>query len=132
MEPTQPSVPQHEAGGNTHQEAGAAAMDSGHPTSSDKDSGAPVADAGPDAKGASKDAAATSDACAAYCACYEKKCTVFVPIPNGQNCPDFCATFEKNKTQYDCRFNMCFYNSNGPAQNNNNHCQHAAGIDECL
>ena len=56
---------------------------------------------------------------------------MFVPLPGNQECPDFCAGFVNNKTQYDCRFNMCFYNSNGPAQNNNNHCQHTVGIDEC-
>jgi hypothetical protein len=55
---------------------------------------------------------------------------VFVAIPSGQPCADFCATFTAD--QYECRFNMCFWNSNGPKENNNDHCQHTVGINECL
>ena len=133
LEATQPAMPQQEAGGGTHPEAGAVGMDTGHPTGPSNEGGGP-ADAGTGANDANKkDAAATSDACAQYCACYEKKCSVFVAIPTGQDCPDFCATFvDKDGGPFACRFNMCFYNSSGPATNNNNHCQHTVGIDECL
>jgi hypothetical protein len=54
---------------------------------------------------------------------------VFVSIPGGQSCPDFCAAFTQK--QYDCRYTMC-RNSAGPAANNNNHCQHAVGMIECV
>ncbi len=65
-----------------------------------------------------------------YCSCYQTKCSVFVTIPTGQSCSDFCATF--TGAQYVCRFNMCFWNSKGPQENNNDHCQHTVGINECL
>jgi hypothetical protein len=133
MEATATTTVQRDAGNAQHQETGPSAPDGARVTSPEQDGGA-VLDGASNGKDAAqrKDAIASSDACAAYCACYEKKCSVFVAIPTGQDCPDFCATFEKDKTKYDCRFNMCFYNSNGPAQNNNNHCQHTVGIDECL
>jgi len=60
------------------------------------------------------------------------RCAGFVAIPTGQTCPDFCATFESATDLYLCRYDMCFYNSKGPAENNNNHCQHSVGIDECV
>ncbi len=71
-----------------------------------------------------------SEACRDYCDCYTTKCAVFVAIPTGEPCLAFCATF--TQSQYDCRWGMCYYNSSGPVENNNNHCQHAVGIDQCL
>jgi hypothetical protein len=83
-----------------------------------KDANMPAADSGP-----------TSAECRSYCDCYQTKCSGFVAIPAGQTCAGFCATFTAD--QQECRSIMCF-NSDGPKVNNNNHCQHMVGIDECL
>jgi hypothetical protein len=107
-----------------------AATSGGSGGSSATGSGGSRSPSGNDAGKGNPDSGPTSKQCADYCDCYQTKCSVFVAIPTGQPCTDFCATFTPD--QYDCRFAMCFYNSNGPTENNNDHCQHTVGINECL
>jgi hypothetical protein len=89
-----------------------------------------VADSGPDGSplladgGPSHAEVDASMACVSFCTCMAMNCADKV-FPGG--CLDDCAT----QTDWDlpCRANMC---ANVPSQPNNDHCDHAFGVAECL